>query len=110
MRWARYVTGDGELITHGAEDVVKVRFGDMAALVRTVIENNKLIVLPDGTTRYGINALAYPEMDVERMALEALKEEDVMHWDSERLPTLISFARFYGMKNKRPAVVVQAEK
>ena len=90
--------------------MVNVGFGDMAALARTVIENNKLIVLPDGTIRYGINALASPEMDVERMALEALKEEDVMHWDSERLPTLMSFARFYGMKDKRPAVVVQAEK
>lgn len=73
---------------------MQVEFGDMMLLARAVIENKNLSVDADGDIRCNGLRLAFPEVAIEIMALGALKDEDRMHWDSERTPTLIAQIRY----------------
>lgn len=86
--------------------MMQVKFGNMVDLANAVIENNNLTVDMNGSVMFNGHPLVYPEQDIERMALDALKEEDRMHYDHERLPTLMAFIRFCCLKEQPPVVTV----
>jgi hypothetical protein len=45
--------------------------------------------------------------DIERMALAALKDEDLGFWDHERLPTLLALMRYLCLDETKPVVLTK---
>jgi hypothetical protein len=76
--------------------MMQVKFGNMVDLANAVIENNNLTVDMNGSVMFNGHPLV----------LDALKEEDRMHYDHERLPTLMAFIRFCCLKEQPPVVTV----